>query len=80
MVTKWPHQGINQRALEDILIELGGTVTFPRRTGEVDYHHHLVVGSVRGDRRRKDATRQQVTFVQRAYRAVERAFGYADRP
>lgn len=73
MVTKWPHPGINQRALEDILLELGGTITSRRRTGEVVYRHRLVAGCACGNGRRKDATREQIAFVQKAYRAVERS-------
>lgn len=69
---KWPHAGINRRALESILLELGGTIDRPRRTGEVVYRHRLVVGRVCGNGRRKDSTREQVAFVQRAYREVER--------
>lgn len=72
MVTKWPHPGINQRDLESILLELGGSISPRRRTGEVLYRHPLVPGSVRGNGRRKDSTREQVAFVQRAYREMER--------
>lgn len=55
--------GINRRDLDRILLRLGGTIEFPRRTGDVLYRHPLLPHPARANARRKDASRHLVLFV-----------------
>jgi hypothetical protein len=64
----------NLRDAKKWWIALGGTVTYPRRTGEALFHHPLV-GRVRVDNRRKDSPRELVTKLRRL---IELLGGSAD--
>ena len=66
---KYPHNGMNRRELDKILVELGGTIEYPRRTGEAIYRHPCLPRPVRVNNRRKDSTRELVAFVREAYTA-----------
>ena len=68
-----PHLGggINRRHLDQLLLNLGGSVANLHRTGEVQYSHPTIVQRPRGDGRRKDAPRHLVAFVRRVQRARE---------
>jgi hypothetical protein len=55
--------GMNRRDLDRILLRLGGSIEFPRRTGEVLYRHPLMAKRARANARRKDASRHLVHFV-----------------
>lgn len=67
---QYPHNGMNRRELDRIFSELGGTIEYPRRTGDALYRHRSVPQPVRVNNRRKDATRELVALVRAAYDAV----------
>lgn len=71
-MSKYPHNGMNRRELDSIIIELGGTIEYPRRTGDALYRHRAVPHPVRVNNRRKDATRALVALARAAYDAVHR--------
>ena len=62
--------GINRRELDQILVDLGGAVEFPRRTGDVLYRHPLLAQPARANARRKDASRHLVQFIKEVQRRV----------
>ncbi len=62
--------GINRRELDRILIDLGGAVGFPRRTGDVLYRHPLLAQPARANARRKDASRHLVQFIKEVQRRL----------
>ena len=62
--------GVNRRELDRRLIELGGTVVFLKRTGEVQYLHPALPERPRANGRRKDAPRHLTQFVMRLERIV----------
>ncbi len=64
------HHGMNRRALDHILIELGGSIRFLPRTGELQYSHPLLSNRPRTNARRKDASRHLTSFVMAAERLV----------
>jgi len=72
---KYPHNGMNRRELDSIILELGGTIEYPRRTGDALYRHRSVPHPVRVDNRRKDSTRALVALARAAYDAVGREVG-----
>jgi hypothetical protein len=55
--------GMNRRDLDRIFLQLGGSIEFPRRTGEVLYRRPLMTRPARANARRKDASRHLVHFV-----------------
>jgi len=57
------HHGMNRRALDHILIALGGSIRFLPRTGEVQYSHPVLPNRPRANARRKDAPRHLTSFV-----------------
>lgn len=67
---QYPHNGMNRRELDTIFYELGGTIEYPRRTGEAIYRHPCSPRPVRVNNRRKDATRELVSLARAAYEAV----------
>jgi hypothetical protein len=58
-----PCQGVDRRHLDRLFRELGGTISFPKRTGEVRYWHPLVRRYATANGRRKDAPRHLVEYV-----------------
>jgi len=72
---KYPHNGMNRRELDRIILELGGTIEYPRRTGDALYRHRSFPHPVRVNNRRKDATRELVALARAAYDAVRREVG-----
>ena len=60
---KYPHNGMNRRELDRIILELGGTIDYPRRTGDALYRHCAVPHPVRVNNRRKDAPRELVALL-----------------
>lgn len=67
---KYPHNGMNRREIDSIILELGGTIEYPRRTGDALYRHPSVPHPVRANNRRKDSTRALVALARAAYEAV----------
>lgn len=67
---KYPHNGMNRRELDSLIIELGGTIEYPRRTGDALYRHPSCPHPVRVNNRRKDSTRALVALARAAYHAV----------
>jgi hypothetical protein len=67
---KYPHNGMNRREIDSIIIALGGTIDYPRRTGDALYRHPSVPHPVRVNNRRKDSTRALVALARAAYDAV----------
>jgi hypothetical protein len=63
---------MNRRELDSIILELGGTIEYPRRTGDALYRHRSVPYPVRVNNRRKDSTRALVALARVAYDAVYR--------
>ena len=57
------HNGMNRLNLDRILKQFGGDVITQRRTGEIVYTHPNMTRRVRGNGRRKDASRHQIRFV-----------------
>lgn len=72
---KYPHNGMNRRELDTIIRELGGTIEYPRRTGDAIYRHPAFPRPVRVNNRRKDSTRAVVALARAAYDAVDREAG-----
>ncbi len=68
-----PHYGANRRELDRQLIELGGSIVYLRRTGEVQYQHPALPERPRADSRRKDAPRHLTNFVMRVERLMNAA-------
>jgi hypothetical protein len=66
---------MNRRELDSIILDLGGTIEYPRRTGDVLYRHPAVAHPVRVNNRRKDSTRALVALARLAYDAVHRERG-----
>lgn len=62
--------GMNRRDLDRILMQLGGGIEYPRRTGDVLYRHPLVAQPARANARRKDASRHLVRFVKEVLRRI----------
>jgi hypothetical protein len=67
---RYPTNGMNRRELDAIIIELGGTIEYPRRTGDALYRHPAVAHPVRVNSRRKDSTRALVALARAAYDAA----------
>lgn len=72
---KYPHNGMNRREIDSIILDLGGTIEYPRRTGDALYRHPAVSRPVRVNNRRKDSTRALVALARAAYDAVYREVG-----
>ena len=69
MKKKTLSQGMNRRDLETIFRGIGGLIEYPRGTGEVRYRHPRLPHVARANARRKDASRELVSYVRDAQRA-----------
>jgi hypothetical protein len=56
---------LSLRDARSIWVELGGTVTDVRRTGEERYYHASILRPITVNKRRKDAPRKLVTALRR---------------